>query len=147
MGFEQVRFAQRRSGRRSRSGSGRRALVIEDHTDVGGTFAECLRVYGLDVRVARDGAAGLRAAADLSPDMAFVDLGLPDMEGREVGERLRATHPDLLLVALTASCGVAEQDRCLAAGFDCYVVKPMRMEVLEELLALVEARRPAGRRA
>lgn len=147
MALEHVKFALRRSGRRCRSGSGRRALVIEDNVDVGGTFADCLRLYGLDVHVACDGEAGLNAARLLSPDIAFVDLALPDMSGRDVGARLRERDRSLVLIALTARCEAAEQDRCLAAGFDCYVIKPMRLEVIEELLALVVERRSAGRSA
>ncbi len=123
----------------------RRVLVVEDWAELGEVFGELLRNQGLEVHVVLDGASALDVAARLRPDLVFLDLGLPDVPGAEVGRRLRVNDPRVVLVALTGRSDHGEGARCLAAGFDHYAVKPMRIETLEEVLALVEQRRAAAR--
>ena len=82
------RRCRRRSGRRARVPS--RILVVDDNEDGAEMLADALIGKGYDTRVAHDAPAALRVAADFSPDVAFLDLGLPVMDGYELAARLRA---------------------------------------------------------
>jgi len=92
----------------------RRVLVVEDNADARESLALLLRMGGHEVLVAQDGAEGLRLASSARPDVALVDVGLPDLSGYEMARRLRASpeSAQLRLVALTGYGG--EQDRRLA---------------------------------
>ncbi|HXI37246.1 MAG TPA: ATP-binding protein [Burkholderiales bacterium] len=115
----------------------RRVLVVEDNADARESLAMLLRIGGHEVLAAADGAEGLRLAAAARPDIALVDVGLPDLSGYELARRLRESPEtaQLRLVALTGYGG--EQDRRLAleAGFDQHLVKPVELEELQRLLA------------
>lgn len=119
----------------------RRVLVVEDWAELGEVFGELLRGRGLDVHVVLDGASALGLAPRLRPDLVFMDLGLPDMPGADVGRQLRASHPDAVLVALTGRSDQGEAVRCMAAGFDHYVLKPIDGATLDEVLEMVERRK------
>lgn len=116
-------------------------LLVEEDAGVREALAGHLRLHGLDVHGVPDGAAALAAADAAAPDLALVHLGLPDMDGVEVGRRLRERDAASVLVALTRRGAQAEVRRCRAAGFDRLVVKPLHVDVLRELLRLVAARR------
>jgi signal transduction histidine kinase len=115
----------------------RRVLVVDDNADAAESLALLLRLRGHDVHLAPDGPAALALAGQCAPDVVLLDLGLPGMDGHEVGRRLRL-QPGLdkaLVVALTGSG--TEDDRRLSreAGFDHHVVKPIDPEELDRLLA------------
>lgn len=80
-----------------------RVLVADDNHDFATSLALILRDLGNDVRVAHDGQGGLRAAETFQPAVAFLDIGLPGLDGYELARRLRARHGGnpLLLVAVT----------------------------------------------
>ena len=114
----------------------RRVLVVEDNEDVARSFALLLNAMGHEVKTATSGAEGLKAAPEFKPQVVFLDIGLPDMDGYEVARRLRSSYSsgDLLLVALTGY-GQRENDtRARDAGFDHYLLKPGDMETIERLL-------------
>jgi CheY-like chemotaxis protein len=67
-------------------------------------------------------------------DVALIDLGMPGMNGFQVGERLRAADPQLLLVAVSGYSGEDSRRRAKEAGFAEYIVKPLDPEALTELL-------------
>jgi len=117
----------------------RSVLVVEDNADARESLALLLRMGGHEVLVAQDGAEGLRLASSARPDVALVDVGLPDLSGYEMARRLRASpeSAQLRLVALTGYGG--EQDRRLAleAGFDQHLTKPVELEQLQRLLAQI----------
>jgi CheY-like chemotaxis protein len=111
-------------------------LVVDDNADAAETLALLLRLRGHDVRVAPDGAAALALVIDYAPDVVLLDLGLPGMDGHEVGRRLRR-QPGLdkaLVVALTGSGAEEDRRRSRDAGFDHHMVKPVDLEDLERLL-------------
>lgn len=126
-----------RGGGTGQGGSGkRRVLVVEDNEDVARSFALLLSAMGHEVKTATSGAEGLKAAPEFQPQVVFLDIGLPDMDGYEVARRLRDSYPrgELLLVALTGY-GQRENDtRAQDAGFDHYLLKPGDMEAIERLL-------------
>jgi PAS domain S-box-containing protein len=84
-------------------GPKRRVLVVDDNQDAANSLAALLRAYGHEVKVAFSGPCALETAHTWSPDVVFLDIGMPEMDGYEVARRLRAGHPDhdMLLVALT----------------------------------------------
>jgi PAS domain S-box-containing protein len=121
----------------------RRVLVVDDNADAAESLAILLRLQGQDVRVAHDGPSGLTAAAAERPDVVFLDIGMPGMDGYEVCRRLRQ-QPGLngmVVVALTGWGQEEDRRRSQEAGFDRHLVKPVGIEALREVLA---ARTPEG---
>jgi len=91
--------------------------------------------FGAEVRVAYDGASGIQTAAEFSPDIAFIDIRMPGIDGHETARRLRARlgKNAPTLIALT---GLGqEKDRKLSedAGFERHLTKPVSAGALEEL--------------
>ena len=95
-----------------------------------------LKYGGHEVRAARDGTSGLALAAEAHPDVAVIDIGLPDIDGLEVARRLRSTQGKrrLALVALTGFGGPDDQRRALDAGFDVHLTKPVTHERLKRVI-------------
>jgi PAS domain S-box-containing protein len=110
----------------------RRILVIEDNDDAREMLRIALALEGHEVHEAADGAAGLRAAAALEPDVAFVDVGLPGLDGYEVARRIRQLPggDSIRLIALTGYGQREDRRRALDAGFDAHVTKPVSTERL-----------------
>ena len=103
-----------------------RLLLIEDHDDSRDMARHGLELLGQSVTVAADGETGIALALSESPDAVFVDIGLPGLDGYEVGRRLREAHGDrILLVALTGYGRVDDRRKVREAGFDAHLVKPV----------------------
>jgi two-component system cell cycle response regulator DivK len=92
---------------------------------------------GHEVTQAPDGSSGLELAAELLPDLIFIDINLPDIDGVEVARRLKANAElgHIPLVALTANAMVGDRERYLDAGCDDYLRKPISRNELREVLA------------
>jgi two-component system response regulator PhoP len=120
-----------------------RALLVEDDETLRHGLAAALRAAGWQVDEAADGREGLYFAEEMSPDVAVVDLGLPQMSGMELITALRGHGRDLPVLILTARDRWQDKVAGLKAGADDYMVKPFHTE---ELLARLEAlvRRAAG---
>ena len=119
------------------SASATRVLIIEDNRDARTTMRMLLSMgHGHVVHEAEDGESGVRSALELRPDVALVDVGLPDMNGHEVARRIRA-ELDAGSITLIAITGYgSEEDRQLArdAGFDAHLVKPVDSAALLRIL-------------
>jgi signal transduction histidine kinase len=102
----------------------RRVLVVDDNEDIRELFTELLRQAGHEVACADDGPKGLEAVLSLSPDIAFVDVGLPGFDGLELARRVRAAGARVYLIALTGYGQAEDKQRTAAAGFDDHLVKP-----------------------
>ncbi|WAS96560.1 ATP-binding protein [Nannocystis punicea] len=116
-----------------------RILVVDDNHDVALSLQLLLETRGADVRVAHDGAGALAAAREFRPAVVLLDIGLPDMDGYEVGRRLRR-EPGLERALVIAVTGYGQDDarrRSQDAGFDCHLVKPVSEEALEAALNTV----------
>jgi signal transduction histidine kinase/CheY-like chemotaxis protein len=115
----------------------RRVLVVDDNVDAAQTLAQFLRLTGHRVESALDGEAALRIAEILHPDVAFIDLNMPRMDGAEVARRLRLTPwgRKARLVALTGMGQQADIDRTRDAGFDEHITKPADLQRLSRLAA------------
>lgn len=112
-----------------------RILLVEDHTDVADSFVMLMRGLGHEVQVAPNGTAALEAVHRHRPQVVFLDIGLPDMDGYEVARRLRAEHAQALrLVALTGYGQEQDRRRALEAGFDEHLLKPVDLDTLDSVL-------------
>ncbi|MCO5166099.1 MAG: response regulator [Planctomycetes bacterium] len=120
-----------------------RILIIDDHADLADALAQVVLLLGHEVRVAGSAAGGLGCALEHDPDVVFLDVGLPDLDGCEVARRLRLQGCGALLVAFTGRTGQANTRRFHAAGFDHHVVKPALMDRLQPLFEEARARRAA----
>ena len=115
----------------------RQVLIVEDNDDTRSMLHEALVFSGHDVREARDGASGLALAAERAPDVALIDIGLPDLDGYEVARRLRAAPGgrNIGLVAITGYGQPEDQKRAFEAGFDAHLTKPVAPERLRQVMA------------
>jgi two-component system CheB/CheR fusion protein len=114
----------------------RRILVVDDNVDLGDSLVMLLQLKGHSVRVATDGLAALEAVQDHPPDLVFLDICMPGMDGHEVARRLRQ-NPLLQKTVLVAMTGFSQEEdrrRSREAGFDYHLVKPVEPEVLLKLV-------------
>ncbi len=119
--------------------SGYRLLVVDDNKDAANTFASLLRLQGHDVQVAHDGPSALNSAQTYRPNLIFLDIGMPGMDGYEVARRLRLLpeQKNVVLAALTGWGQQKDRRRTAEAGFDFHLVKPPEPEALDVLFAAV----------
>ena len=122
---------------------GGRILVVDDEASIVDAVATALRYEGFEVGEARSGREALSAATQLDPDLVVLDWMLPDIEGIEVGRRLREQGLKTAILFLTAKDAVENKVEALRAGGDDYVTKPFS---LAEVVARVQAilRRTSG---
>jgi two-component system OmpR family response regulator len=126
----------------SANGSGR-ILVVDDEPSIVDAVATALRYEGFDVREEGTGRGALSAVADFDPDLVVLDWMLPDLDGIEVGRRLRERGFKTAILFVTAKDAVENKVEALRAGGDDYVTKPFS---LAEVVARVQAilRRTGG---
>ena len=116
-----------------------RVLIVEDNLDAAESLAALLALDSHEVRIAADGSTALRIAQAAPPDLALVDIGLPEMSGYEVVREMRAL-PEGQRIAMVAITGYGRKEdraRSRAAGFDQHLVKPVDLDTLHALLAQV----------
>jgi signal transduction histidine kinase/CheY-like chemotaxis protein len=115
----------------------RRILIVDDNRDAAESLSLLLESAGHDVRIAHLGHAALSLAQTFRPDVAVLDIGMPDLSGYEVARMLRQEHAatDLQLIALTGWGQDDDRRRALEAGFNHHLTKPVDPDVLEGLIA------------
>jgi CheY-like chemotaxis protein len=113
-------------------------LVVDDNLDAAEGLAMLLTLKGHEVSTAYDGQGAIERAREVEPDVVLLDIGLPRLDGFEVARRLREEHParPMLLVALTGYGQERDRVRAREAGFDHHLLKPVRLEMLEQLLTV-----------
>ncbi len=114
-----------------------RVLVVDDNRDAADTLSALLDLLGHNAQVANDGRAALDAMQDFRPQVVFLDIGMPGMNGYEVAEAIRNDRrfDQPLLVALTGWGGEDDRQRTSAAGFDLHLTKPVDLGEIEKMLA------------
>ncbi len=122
---------------------GARILVVEDNADAREMLAMLLTLGGHEVHAARDGVEAIAMDRSRDPDIVFVDVGLPGLDGYEVARSLRAgPHgSERLLVALTGYGQPEDRQRALDAGFDDHLVKPVDPARLSGVIAALQRAR------
>jgi len=121
---------------RSLSAKPHRILLADDNLDFASSFATLLRRMGNEVRVEHDGPAALAAAPEFRPEIAFLDIGLPKLNGFDLARRLRELPATARsrLVAVTGWGQPSDRQLASEAGFDDYMVKPVEIERIQAIL-------------
>jgi DNA-binding response OmpR family regulator len=114
-----------------------RVLLVEDHGAMREMIADHLEERGFAVDAVGRGDQAIAAAAVAEMDAVILDLGLPDVDGMEVLASLRASHPELPAIILTARDSVDDRLLGLNSGADDYIVKPFNLLELEARLRAV----------
>lgn len=130
------------------SSEGLRILVVDDNADARELLGEALRLLGHVAHAAAGPRAALALAPRVQPQVALLDIGLPEMDGYQLGRRLRGVPglEHLPLVALTGYGQPRDRQRSQAAGFFAHLVKPVGLDAIGELLrAVAEQLDPARR--
>lgn len=126
-------LAQRDTGDSTRK---RRLLVVDDNRDAAETMSMLLQMWGHEVAFVYDGPSALETAEQWQPEVVFLDIGLPGMDGYEVAERMRAL-PHARGAVLIAITGYGQDDdrlRSRRAGIDHHLVKPVAPDALRSLI-------------
>jgi DNA-binding response OmpR family regulator len=115
----------------------RRVLLIEDQGDTRAALSAFLTLMGHRVMEAEDGKGGLAVARRELPEVAVLDLWLPDMHGEEAIRELRALAKEkhLGIIVVTGVGGAADRRRAIQAGCDAFLLKPPDLSELEQLIA------------
>jgi signal transduction histidine kinase len=126
--------------------SRRRILIVDDNVDSAVSLAMLLQLQRHEVNVAHDGRAAIEAVRRHQPEIVFLDIGLPALDGYEVARRLRQEHGQdcPVLVALTGYGQVDDRRRSDQAGFNAHMVKPIDLDALQLFLANGEAVQEPG---
>ncbi len=125
-------------------------LLAEDNRVNQKVASRLLEKRGHHVVLAENGAEALAALAQHSFDLVLMDVHMPGMDGFEATcairgqEKITGLHQ--LIIAMTALAMKGDRERCLAAGMDGYLSKPIDLEQLDDLLGACEARRPTSLR-
>jgi CheY-like chemotaxis protein len=109
----------------------KRVLVVDDNEDAAEMLAEMVGLLGHDVKISHDGRGALERAKGFEPDVVFLDIGLPEMDGYAVARALREMEVDgrhAYLVALTGYGRPQDVDEAKQAGFDRHLLKPVKLE-------------------
>jgi signal transduction histidine kinase/ActR/RegA family two-component response regulator len=136
------RSAEREGGPAEPPGAAKRnlrVLIVEDNLDAAEMLELAVSHLGHATRLAHDGAAAITAATQFTPDVIFLDIGLPVMNGYAVAQALREM-PELDRVHIAAVTGWGQEEdrqRAREAGFDSHFTKPLAPSALEDLLATI----------
>jgi two-component system, OmpR family, response regulator len=130
-----------------RDGTSLSVIVVDDDPDYVELLSDLITSYGHRVRSAERGDRALELATEEVPDLVFLDMSLPDIDGNAVAATMRARFGDRCwIVALTGYSGKEARDAAHRAGCDAFLVKPFRPEQIEELLDVrcASSSRPAS---
>jgi CheY-like chemotaxis protein/anti-sigma regulatory factor (Ser/Thr protein kinase) len=124
----------------------RRILIVDDNRDAADSLGLLLKFSGHDTRVVYNGKDALASVESFKPDVAVLDIGLPDMDGYELARQIRRMPQSkpLRLIALTGYGQVEDQQRAYAAGFDGHLIKPVTSDALEHAMAGTPHAVPSG---
>jgi two-component system alkaline phosphatase synthesis response regulator PhoP len=119
----------------------KRVLVVDDEPNIVLSLEFLMRRAGFEVQVARSGGEALKALEGEPPDLMLLDVMMPEFDGYEVCERIRA-KPEwrrTKIIMLTARGREAERERGLALGADAYVTKPFSTrELVDQVKRMLE---------
>lgn len=116
-----------------------RLLIADDNVDAAGSLAAMFELQGHETRVAHSGTDALAAAREFLPHVAFLDIGMPGMNGYEAAIAMRSLPgmTSAVLVALTGWGNESDRARSKAAGFDHHLTKPAEAATIARLLEAV----------
>jgi CheY-like chemotaxis protein len=109
-------------------------MLVDDNADAAQTMGELLRAQGHEIHVFHDPVSALQSAGAIGPEFAVLDIGLPVMNGYELGTKIREICGSACrLIALTGYGQDTDKERSRAAGFHAHVIKPVNVDQLLEL--------------
>jgi len=117
-----------------------RVLVVDDNVDVANSLIRLLNAMGHDAKACYDGAQAVTEAQDFLPDLLFIDIAMPGLDGYQTVTKIRGhkecTHA--IFIALSGFATPEYKQRAYEAGFDLYIAKPMTTDALTDVLKLLE---------
>jgi CheY-like chemotaxis protein len=116
--------------------SGLRILIVDDNADIRSTTMRLLRTFGCEAYEASGGVQGIEAVGKHAPDVALIDIGMPNMNGYEVARHIRQSPAadGITLIALTGYGQEEDRLRAMEAGFHAHLVKPIDLDQLSHVL-------------
>jgi CheY-like chemotaxis protein len=114
-----------------------RILIVDDNEKAAKTLAMMCDLSDAEATYIMQGKKAIDQARSIKPDMVLLDIGMPDMDGYEVCRQIRK-DPDLRNIKIFANSGWSDdihRKKSIEAGFDGYLVKPIQIDKLEELIA------------
>lgn len=112
-----------------------RVLAAEDNRTNQLVFQKMVREMDIELRFADNGRIAVEMFQDFQPDLIFMDISMPEMDGKEAARTIRALGATVPIVALTAHAMEGDAEAILAAGIDRYLTKPLRKTAIEAALA------------
>jgi len=116
-----------------------RVLFVDDNADLTEMLSILVEARGHQTRTAADGYAAIEVVKSFAPHVAFIDIGLPELDGFQVARELRALRTEAVLIAMSGYGHQEDRRQSLDAGFDLHLVKPVPLEKIEEVLSGVAA--------
>jgi two-component system, chemotaxis family, CheB/CheR fusion protein len=116
---------------------GCRVVIVDDNRDAANTLAMLVEELGGVACIAHDAASGLQAVHDTSPDVVFLDIGMPGIDGYEACRQMRQqpSRQAMAIIAVTGWGQSQDKQRALDAGFNAHLTKPVDLEALARILA------------
>ena len=117
--------------------TGRRVLIVDDNHDSAEMLQNLMEMSGHTAHIAHDGVSAVPAALKTRPDVILLDIGLPGKDGYQLVKEL-CSLPEIAAARIVATTGYGRAEdraRCLAAGFDAHLTKPIDYSALAEVLA------------
>ncbi|MEP2776459.1 MAG: PAS domain S-box protein [Luteolibacter sp.] len=115
-----------------------RVLVADDGRNTADVVALFFELEGMETAVAYDGAQAVDLAREFHPQVVFLDLGMPVMDGFEAARQIRQMNPDVVIIALSGWGAAEDRRRTTEAGFDFHMVKPVTPDDLRAMLQQLE---------
>jgi CheY-like chemotaxis protein len=114
----------------------RRVLIADDNRDAADSLAMLLRMDGHDVSVVHDGRQAVAKIDSFRPEIAVLDIGMPELDGYEVAQQVRRgpLGTSITLIAVTGWGQASDKARAAAAGFNHHLTKPIEPEALTRML-------------
>ncbi|MBI4202105.1 MAG: response regulator transcription factor [Chloroflexi bacterium] len=121
-----------------------RVMLVDDHALFRAGLASLLRAWGLQVvGEAGDGWEAVKKAAELSPDLVFMDINMPSLNGLEATRAIKAQSPAIRVIMLTVSDDEQDLFEAIKSGAEGYLLKNLREEEFAELVKRMEKDEPA----
>jgi PAS domain S-box-containing protein len=113
-----------------------RVLIIDDNRDAAKTMAMLVEELGASTRIAHDATSGLQALDESMPDVVFLDIGMPGIDGYETCRQMRRrpSNKAPVIIAVTGWGQPQDKQRALDAGFDAHLTKPVELDALANIL-------------
>ena len=110
-------------------------LIVDDEKSIRFALKDIIEFEGHEVSLAADGKEGLEMALANSYDVIFSDIKMPVMDGLEATRRIKAAHPELPIIALTANAFDSDRQQAFEAGVDEFLSKPISSELCHATIA------------